>query len=215
MRFSRADKTISAQEDTAPVVEFPSMASGCSEEFANAGWKESHRAHISVCTVRLVRVTIVLALLSAHSGTLPNADAPIIRTADIGHNIALHYVEEGTGTPVIFVHGSLSDGGYWVDQIGPFAKHYRAIAYSQRHNYPNSAPLAGWEVAAVTKALGGFEPASRALGIGWRKQRLSARATGSPRNLPCIDPRRDSNEDGHEKSPFVYGFQRIARSSGY
>src|SRR5260370_1052502 len=95
---------------------------------------------IPVGTVRLVTATIVLAVLSAHASALATADAPIIRTADIGHGITLHYVEEGTGTPVMFVHGSLSDGGYWADQIGPFAKHYRAIAYSRRYNYPNVNP---------------------------------------------------------------------------
>ncbi|MFX8743366.1 alpha/beta hydrolase, partial [Acinetobacter baumannii] len=29
---------------------------------------------------------------------------------------------------------------YWSDQIGPFAKHYRAIAYTRRYNYPNTNP---------------------------------------------------------------------------
>ncbi len=42
--------------------------------------------------------------------------------------------------PVIFVHGSLSDGGYWADQLPEFAKRYRAIAYSRRYNFPNENP---------------------------------------------------------------------------
>jgi pimeloyl-ACP methyl ester carboxylesterase len=67
-----------------------------------------------------------------------HADAPTIRTVDIGNGITLHYVDQGKGTPVIFVHGSLSDGGYWADQVGRFSEHYRAIAYSRRYNYPNS-----------------------------------------------------------------------------
>jgi hypothetical protein len=41
----------------------------------------------------------------------PHADAPTIRTVDIGNGITLYYVDQGKGTPVIFVHGSLSDGG--------------------------------------------------------------------------------------------------------
>jgi pimeloyl-ACP methyl ester carboxylesterase len=63
-----------------------------------------------------------------------------IHAASIGHDIALHYVDEGAGVSVIFVHGSLSDGGYWADQIGPLGKRYRAIAYSRRYNYPNTNP---------------------------------------------------------------------------
>src|SRR5260370_33404592 len=102
------------------------------KRFANAGWKEAIVPQICGTTIRLVTVMIVLALLSAHSAMPQNADAPVIRTADIGHGIALHYVEEGKGTPVIFVHGSLSDGGYWAAQLRPFGKPYWCVAESRR-----------------------------------------------------------------------------------
>lgn len=82
----------------------------------------------------------VFLMLAGGSLAQKNAAEPQIHAAGIGHGIRLHYVDEGTGVPVIFVHGSLSDGGYWADQIGPFAKHYRAIAYSRRYNYPNTNP---------------------------------------------------------------------------
>jgi pimeloyl-ACP methyl ester carboxylesterase len=112
---------------------------------------------ISARTVRIVTVTIVLALLSAHGGAVPNADAPILQTANIGHGLALHYVEQGTGTPLIFVHGSLSDGGYWADHIGPFAKRYRAIAYSRRYNYPNVNPVRrGYSAVVDAEDLAAF-----------------------------------------------------------
>lgn len=68
------------------------------------------------------------------------APAPEVKTADIGGGISLHYVEKGSGTPLIFVHGSLSDGGYWADQIDPFSAHYHVVAYSRRYNYPNNNP---------------------------------------------------------------------------
>ncbi len=95
---------------------------------------------VSQRTVRFASLTLILALLPADAVAQTNAPVPTIQAAEIGHGIVLHYVEEGTGVPVIFVHGSLSDGGYWADQIGPFAKHYRTIAYSRRYNYPNSNP---------------------------------------------------------------------------
>ncbi|MEO9170850.1 MAG: alpha/beta hydrolase, partial [Candidatus Baltobacteraceae bacterium] len=103
--------------------------------------------------------TIVLALAalapaaSVSAASIPNAPVPgpSFKTADIGGGITLHYAQEGTGAPLIFVHGSISDYGYWEDQIGPFSKHYRAIAYSRRYNYPNSNPSrAGY--SAVTDA---------------------------------------------------------------
>ena len=70
-----------------------------------------------------------------------SAPAPALKTTNIGGGISLHYMEQGSGTPLIFVHGSLSDGGYWAEQLGPFAEHYHAIAYSRRYNYPNDNPV--------------------------------------------------------------------------
>ena len=112
---------------------------------------------ISSGPVRIVVVMIVLALLSGRGVALPNADASIIRAVDIGHGITLHYVEAGKGTPVIFVHGSLSDGGYWADQIRTFAEHYRAIAYSRRYNYPNINPARpGYSAVVDAEDLAAF-----------------------------------------------------------
>jgi pimeloyl-ACP methyl ester carboxylesterase len=93
--------------------------------------------------VRLLALKLFLFFFTVHSVAQTKAGPPATQTAqtaDIGHGIVLHYVEQGTGTPVIFVHGSLSDLEYWSDQIGPFAEHYRAIAYSRRYNYPNKNP---------------------------------------------------------------------------
>jgi pimeloyl-ACP methyl ester carboxylesterase len=50
----------------------------------------------------------------------------------------LHYIEQGTGDPVVFVHGGLGDYRTWLPQMAPFARHYRAIAYSRRSHYPNA-----------------------------------------------------------------------------
>src|ERR1700732_1587093 len=113
---------------------------------------------ISNGPIRIVVVTIFLALLSGRGVALPNADASIIRAVDIGHGITLHYVEAGKGTPVIFVHGSLSDRGYWADQIRIFAKHYRAIACSRRYNYPNINPARpGYSAVVDAEDLAAFK----------------------------------------------------------
>ena len=90
--------------------------------------------------LRVLILAAVFAMVAGSSLAQENTAEPQLHSASIGHGITLHYVDEGTGTPVIFVHGSLSDGGYWADQIRPFAKHYRAIAYSRRYNYPNTNP---------------------------------------------------------------------------
>lgn len=49
----------------------------------------------------------------------------------------LAYLERGSGQPVVFVHGSISDLTIWEPQLGPIGECYRAIAYSRRYAWPN------------------------------------------------------------------------------
>ena len=94
---------------------------------------------------RVWGVAVALLFISASSF----AHAPAFKTVAIGNGVTLHYAEQGTGVPVIFVHGSLSDYGYWKPQVAPFAERYRVIAYSRRYNRPNeNAPVAGY--SAIT-----------------------------------------------------------------
>jgi non-heme chloroperoxidase len=76
----------------------------------------------------------------------------VVQRAVVRDGVELHYVERGKGVPVVFVHGSLSDGGYWSDEVMAFARSgYRAIAYSRRHSPPNmNKPQPGY--SAVTDA---------------------------------------------------------------
>jgi pimeloyl-ACP methyl ester carboxylesterase len=55
----------------------------------------------------------------------------------------LAYREQGTGQPVVFVHGSISDLTTWDLQLPVVAAHYRAIAYSRRYAWPNEELSAG------------------------------------------------------------------------
>ena len=51
-----------------------------------------------------------------------------------GYPMAFH--ESGSGMPLILVHGTLNDYRYWNSEIGVFAEHYRVIAVSLRHHFP-------------------------------------------------------------------------------
>jgi len=51
-----------------------------------------------------------------------------------GHDFT--YVEDGTGPPLVFVHGSLLDYRYWTHEVAYFADHFRVIALSRRHHWP-------------------------------------------------------------------------------
>lgn len=47
---------------------------------------------------------------------------------DITHN----YIEQGTGTPLILLHGNGEDVNYFEHQMEPFSKHFRVIAIDTR-----------------------------------------------------------------------------------
>jgi non-heme chloroperoxidase len=77
------------------------------------------------------------AVLAAPIAGITTAAELPIKSIDIGSGVHLHYVEQGSGPPLILIHGSLSDYTYWTDQMAPFARRYRVIAYSRRYNPPN------------------------------------------------------------------------------
>jgi pimeloyl-ACP methyl ester carboxylesterase len=64
--------------------------------------------------------------------------APELKKVTVADGVTLHYVEKGKGTPIVFIHGGGFDYETWGGHLGPFAEHYRAIAYSCRYTYPNT-----------------------------------------------------------------------------
>ncbi|MFC8796699.1 alpha/beta fold hydrolase [Promicromonospora sp. NPDC057138] len=53
------------------------------------------------------------------------------------NGVDLHYIEQGQGHPVVFVHGGFGDYRAWEQQWDAFAPSYRAIAVSCRGSWPN------------------------------------------------------------------------------
>lgn len=71
--------------------------------------------------------------------------------------------ERGAGQALVLIHGALCDYRYWLPQMAPFGEHYRTIAVSLRHYYPEawkgpreefSAREHVEDVAALIDALG-------------------------------------------------------------
>ena len=61
---------------------------------------------------------------------------PDLRSVEIG-GTSVAYRARGSGQPVVFVHGSISDLKIWEPQLDPIGEPYRAIAYSRRYAWPN------------------------------------------------------------------------------
>ena len=75
-------------------------------------------------------------LVLASIGAQAEAQSPVKKVRVNG--VELHFIEKGTGVPVIFVHGGLEDYRAWGDQVEAFSSRYHAIAYSRRYNFPNA-----------------------------------------------------------------------------
>ena len=78
------------------------------------------------------------------------------------NGVELHYLDKGSGIPVVLIHGGLGDYREWNPQIERISSHYRVIAYSRRYNYPNnnteippdhSAIVEARDLAALLDAL--------------------------------------------------------------
>lgn len=50
----------------------------------------------------------------------------------MGMNIVHHHIEQGSGEPLILLHGNGEDAGYFVHQMEPFSRHFRVIAVDTR-----------------------------------------------------------------------------------
>jgi non-heme chloroperoxidase len=66
--------------------------------------------------------------------------------------VSVHYVERGSGTPVVFIHGGGRDYRYWDAQLESFAERYRVVAYSRRYAPPNDNPTIVPDYSAAVDA---------------------------------------------------------------
>ena len=98
-----------------------------------------------------LRLSIVLATIAAVVVIgQQNEPAPVrlMRANGVG----LEYVEQGKGTPVVFVHGAVSDLRYWEPQRDAFARQHRFVAYTYRYHGTAPWPDDGKEYSAETHA---------------------------------------------------------------
>ena len=89
-------------------------------------------------------VLALLALLAGGCQYMPHAyeprspPIPDARTIPLSSGAILAFTRVGSGTAVVFVHGSIADLRIWASQAGPAFKAYQLVAYSRRYHYPNA-----------------------------------------------------------------------------
>lgn len=84
--------------------------------------------------------------------------------------VSIHYVDEGAGNPVVFIHGWSLSGAVWARQREFFSRRYRCISPDLRGHGDSSAPASGYDVhemAADVSALFKSLDLSGATLVGW------------------------------------------------
>jgi pimeloyl-ACP methyl ester carboxylesterase len=68
------------------------------------------------------------------------------------NGVVLHYIDQGHGPAVVFVHGGMEDYRAWQAQFAPLGQHFRLIAYSRRYNFPNYNEIRSDNHSAIVDA---------------------------------------------------------------
>jgi pimeloyl-ACP methyl ester carboxylesterase len=88
-------------------------------------------------TLRGLIAVIGLALVGAAASA---ADTPALQRVEINGS-EFHYVQQGRGETIVFLHGGFGDYRAWLGRFPGFADRYRVVCYSRRHHFPNRNPI--------------------------------------------------------------------------
>jgi microsomal epoxide hydrolase len=85
-------------------------------------------------------VVILLCILSLQSARAQTAKSGFFKTSD---GVRIHYLEAGSGRPIVFIPGWSMPAWIWQKQIDEFSKHYRVIAVDPRSQGESDKPTYG------------------------------------------------------------------------
>lgn len=63
------------------------------------------------------------------------------KAISLPNGMPMHYVREGKGPTLIFIHGAMGDYRAFAPQWESFTPNFDCISYSRRYSYPNGNPL--------------------------------------------------------------------------
>jgi esterase len=86
---------------------------------------------------RCIAALVLPVLLAAcQTAPMPAHEQPgTVTTAQI-NGYPMAYVAEGKGPTVVLVHGAITDYRYWTRELAVLSTHFRLVAVSLRHYYP-------------------------------------------------------------------------------
>lgn len=99
----------------------------------------------------LIILGVAIALTGCQTSETGSVSAPALKQATV-NGVKLRYLEQGTGAPVVFVHGSIADHRTWEAQRDATARKYRYIALDQRYFGPAPWPDDGKHFSVATHA---------------------------------------------------------------
>ena len=80
----------------------------------------------------MVRLAVLASLLLSLVIPCNATSAPLAKEAEV-NGVRIQYLEDGSGAPVVFVHGVVSDHRAWEPVRDEIARKYRFIAPTQRY----------------------------------------------------------------------------------
>ena len=100
-------------------------------------------------TMRIAR-SLLLALFSVAFATAVSAQAAQSHYADV-NGIRVHYLQAGSGEPVVLLHGFAETSHMWRPLIRELAQNHTVIAPDLRGYGSSSAPAEGYTKAAMAR----------------------------------------------------------------
>jgi non-heme chloroperoxidase len=86
------------------------------------------------------RLAVILLCIISAPAVIAQTNSASFKTSD---GISIHYLEAGTGRPIVFIPGWTMPAWIWQKQIDEFSKHYHVIAVDPRSQGESDKPTYG------------------------------------------------------------------------
>ncbi len=99
--------------------------------------------------------TVNIAIALGLAVSLPARSAPVDKDVTV-LSFNLHYLEAGSGAPVVLLHGLGGDGSRWGPNIEALSREFRVLALDEIGFGESDKPLANYHTGMLSEFLVGF-----------------------------------------------------------